>query len=82
MPVINPVLAFNASPVGNPFELREVGLLLAVIWCVNATPTFAFADTELVITGACPLICPSDFPTDIAKTPNTPRKIGRNLAEI
>jgi hypothetical protein len=47
-----------------------------------ATPTFAFALAALLITGACPLTRPSDVPADIAKTPNTPSKIGRNLAEI
>ena len=32
VPEINPVAVFTVNPAGNPVALKEVGLLLAVIW--------------------------------------------------
>jgi hypothetical protein len=51
VPVIAPVLVFTLNPTGKPVALKLVGLLLAVILYVNATPVAPLAVVGLVITG-------------------------------
>ena len=51
LPEINPVLAFNFSPVGNRMAPKEVGEPLAVIWWETLAPRFTdTAPRSLVIT--------------------------------
>ena len=51
LPEINPVLAFNLSPVGNRMAPKEVGEPLAVIWWEKLAPRFIdTAARSLVIT--------------------------------
>ena len=56
VPEIRPVAVLIESPPGNPVALKLVGLLVAVIWKLNATPTWPVAVVELVITGVAGLI--------------------------
>jgi hypothetical protein len=51
VPEINPVIVLTLKPAGNGVALKPVGLLVAVIWYENATPTCPVAVSGLVITG-------------------------------
>ena len=51
VPEINPVIVLTLKPAGNGVALKLVGLLVAVIWYENATPTCPVAVSGLVITG-------------------------------
>jgi hypothetical protein len=51
VPEITPVLVLTVRPAGNPVAPKLVGVLVAVIWYENATPTVPLALVELVITG-------------------------------
>jgi len=51
VPEINPVVVFTPKPAGNGVALKLVGLLVAVIWYVNATPTVPVAVKGGLMTG-------------------------------
>jgi hypothetical protein len=51
VPEITPVVVSTLKPAGNGVALKLVGLLVAVIWYVNAIPTVPLAVGGLVMTG-------------------------------
>src|SRR3989338_11458508 len=52
VPEIRPVPVLMVSPAGSPVALKLVGLLVAVICRLKATPTVPDAVVALVMTGA------------------------------
>ena len=51
-PEISPVAVLIESPGGKPVALKLIGVLDAIIWKLNATPTVPLAAVPLEITGA------------------------------
>src|SRR2546422_3159438 len=56
VPEMRPVVALSARPAGNPVAPKLVGLLVAVIGKLNATPTWPVAVPALVMTGVAGVI--------------------------
>ena len=56
VPEIKPVAVLIVRPAGSPVALKLVGLLVATIWYVKATPTVPVALVALVMTGEAGLM--------------------------